>query len=211
MRQTKQIFVSVTKCDKQFWQNYSISLWHVKKELKKKPKTNIHSYLNLTTAIKLLWVVLKSIICLNFTFFWCFVKKLLLPQFTPSHVKNYIFKKSGCLDEFTFCVSGFTLHMLPWLCFNILSDWCIAVINCHWPFYIKLGFMANYALQFKNLKNYPKLLLYRRLAPRLATETIEKGRKLHWRYWDKDLSSSRFYFPSSWSAWLWTRWIKSAN
>ena len=55
VRQTKQIFVTVTQCDKQYWKKYPSYLSHVTKELKKKPKTNIISNLNFITAIKLLW------------------------------------------------------------------------------------------------------------------------------------------------------------
>ena len=36
MRYTKQIFVAVTQCDKQYLKKYSISLWRVTKEPEKK-------------------------------------------------------------------------------------------------------------------------------------------------------------------------------
>ena len=49
------LFVAVTQCDKQYLKRYFISLWHVTKELEKKPKTNILPNLNFTSAIKLLW------------------------------------------------------------------------------------------------------------------------------------------------------------
>ena len=65
---TKNLFVAVAQCDKQNFfcrsdslpqaiiNKYPISLWHVTKKLeKKKPKTNILSNFNFTTAIKLLW------------------------------------------------------------------------------------------------------------------------------------------------------------
>ena len=56
VQQTKQIFFTATLCNKQYWEKKNpISLWHVTKELKKKQKNNILSYLNFTTAIKLLW------------------------------------------------------------------------------------------------------------------------------------------------------------
>ena len=78
------LFVAVTQCDKQkihlsqwlsvtnkinlchcdsvrqtILKKYPIYLSHVTKELEKKPKTNILSNLNFTTAIKLLWGTLK--------------------------------------------------------------------------------------------------------------------------------------------------------
>ena len=65
VRQTKQIFVTVTQCNKQYWKKYPIYLWHVTKELEKKPKKNIVLNLNFTTAIKLLWGTLPTLfLCL---------------------------------------------------------------------------------------------------------------------------------------------------
>ena len=45
VQQTKQIFVTVTQCNKQYWNKYPISLWHVTKELEKK-KTSLHIWIS---------------------------------------------------------------------------------------------------------------------------------------------------------------------
>ena len=75
-RQTKNPFVAVTQCDKQ---NKSLSQWlsatnntqnniqficGMWQKMEKKPKTNMLSNLNFTTAIKLLWGTLTKSICI---------------------------------------------------------------------------------------------------------------------------------------------------
>ena len=122
------LFVAVTKCNKQnihllqwlsvtnktnlchsdlvrqtILKKYPISLWLVTKELEKKPKTNILSNLNFTSAIKLLWGTLSIfgiVLCMPFFIFIC--------QGFQFLVSSLFFWRKKCV----------VLHNLPYLLQN---------------------------------------------------------------------------------------------